>query len=89
MIVTTYICDRCKAEQPTREQMWYVSVLVSEHELNYTTRYPAASHSVLWCRACCGAVGVAFTPPVALVGAPDPTIEDFIREIVRNEVGNQ
>ena len=88
MIVTTYTCDRCTHAQATSLQMWHVSVCVTDRPLQ--PRYTSATrvHEVLWCRDCVSVVGITFPPPVVPPDTPKPTFEDFIREIMRDEIAN-
>lgn len=85
MRVQTVTCDRCKTDlsveaQKTYGQVWDVEVRF--------TRTKTSLMKAEWCRTCCVEMGIlgdeaerAKVNPVE----PKPTIEDFIREIVREE----
>ena len=87
MTETKYICDRCKSEQLTGEQFWTVRVQVN-------TIHSAASAydtgpSVQWCRACVENMGILPKHKDGGMVSPLPTIEEMIREIVREEVSHE
>jgi hypothetical protein len=85
MIVTTYSCDRCGHSQTTDDQMWGISVHLSH---NGTTHVP--QHKQLWCRKCVEVVGIFPPRPSAKKAetrAPTPTLEDMLREMIREEIG--
>lgn len=87
-IMTKYVCDRCKAEQNTGEQMWHLGI-VCTHD-GHTSYHGSTTprHTVLWCRKCVEEIGVIL--PMVLraegVEAPQPTIEDMIRAIVKQAI---
>lgn len=90
-IVTTYVCDRCKASQDTEDQMWHVAIqrahYGSDRYHNVDKPYPP----VLWCRPCCEATHVL--GPLILfanwVEPPAITMEDLIRQIIKDEQESQ
>lgn len=87
MIVTTYSCDRCDHNQTTNQQMWEVGVHLRHCE--GTTH--STQHKALWCRKCVEAVGI-FPSPLQKRGEdqtppPAPTLEDMLREMIREEIG--
>lgn len=85
MIRTIYTCDRCKAEQDTSNQLWHVGISLKYYNQTRTER--SAHHEQLWCRQCCANVGIAFVPERQLSTTPaEPTLEDMIREIIRQEI---
>lgn len=90
MITTTFTCDRCGHSQATAEQMWDVRVeycLRSTH-MTYGYRWSKAREA-MWCQPCMEAMkllGTGEKPPADEKPAPPPTIEDFIREICRDEI---
>ena len=83
MIETKYICDRCKAEQPTAEQFWKVGIQV--HTINSQPRPYDTGPTAQWCRECVEDMGILPTFKEGKVVDPKPTLEDMIREIVREE----
>ena len=89
MITTTYKCDRCGHSQEDKQQMWHVKIYC-EH-VGYVQ--PRQFHflpdgDALWCRKCVDELGLlsSFVNPSAIQATPPPTLEDQIREIVREEV---
>jgi len=83
MIKTTYECDRCKHVQNDGREMRFISILC-EH-----VAYPnnkAGVHRVLWCRKCMEHFRLIETPSPCPVQKPEPTIEDFIIEIIREQM---
>lgn len=84
-IVTTYACDRCGHQQNSGEQMWDIGVGIQP-----TAQYKPIEYlkgKSLWCRACVvGVLGLLpknnDDPPPP---SPAPTLEDMIRQIVREE----
>lgn len=86
-IVTKFVCDRCAASQDDGEQMWDVGITFRH---NGGTRYMGSHdvrHKCLWCRKCCEEVGLLgpYIIRPEMTETPEPTIEDMIRAIVRNE----
>lgn len=84
-ITTIYRCDNCGHEQQTKDQMWRVRVDIRPLSLpdGQTT-----VHSAEWCRKCAEAVHLL--PNWQHEKAkeelpPPPTLEDLIRQIVREE----
>lgn len=59
--------------------------------LNLTARDTAKVKTVLWCDKCCDEVGLSnihrLSQPMPYDPAP-PTLEDMLREIIREEIGN-
>lgn len=90
MIVTTYTCDKCGHEQTDDEQMWDIGVSVAYHSFAQRDNYRKEPvKKELWCRACVVKLGLLSTSSVT----SDPsqpetplTLEDIIREIIREEI---
>ena len=98
MIVTTYTCDKCGHAQNKNDQMWDIGVVIGHHASIYgRDRTPASIYGrdrtpnpvQLWCRDCIEELGLLppgggakDAPPLP---DPPPTLEDMIREIVRQE----
>ena len=85
-----YKCDRCGAEQDSYEQMWRVSVFCSHLPVDpnrYTDQY-AGRNAGDWCRKCVDEVDLLGVKLIRKDAKPDSaiTLEDMIREIIRNEV---
>ena len=88
MITTTYKCDRCGHEQADNTQMW--NVWIGYACLPYTRGYGTTTgvRDSLWCRPCMETMkvlGAEREDPKAPV-VPPPTLEETIREIIREEV---
>ena len=93
------VCDRCKKTAETKEEkealaLTDISVGRKPTYSSYggNTVYPANKEwSAEWCLTCCKEVGVArILPPqprhTDTMSAPAPSLEDMIREIVREQV---
>ena len=87
MIVTTYTCDKCGHSQESGTQMWHVAVVLKGPGMPWPL-FPKITS--LWCRKCVETLallpqggGAEDAPPPP---DPLPTLEDMIREIIRNEV---
>lgn len=91
------VCDRCQKTAETNEEVsaLAVSSISVGRRIHYSSYqdsevYPASEEwSGEWCAACCREVGVfeilalEQKPPE---GQPVPTLEDMIRELVRQEM---
>ena len=93
MIVTTYTCDNCGHSQTTREQMWRWKIqLCSEEPPMYGhSNYPVGEREALWCRGCVEKVGLlasAADKEPEDVKAREPSFEELLRAIVRDELQN-
>lgn len=93
MITTTFTCDRC-GEEKHNDQMTTVSIYIRD---GAGRPYGPASFgdyehpvkSADWCRDCLKELGIWPVPPKPKEGEPEPyvaTMEDIIREIVREEL---
>ena len=88
MIITTYTCDKCGHAQDKNDQMWNIGVVIGhDASIYYGNRTPNPVQ--LWCRDCIEGLGLLppgggakDAPPLP---DPPPTLEDMIREIVRQE----
>ena len=87
MITTIRTCDRCKKEVEEKDQLWNIAI-------NYQC-YPKPAESYLppkvqWCRPCMeemGLLGEKFQSTVHNpIPSPAPTLEELVREIVREEI---
>ena len=58
MIKTTYICDRCKAEQANNEQFWSIGVWATHGGGSYSDSAQQHKKSIQVCRPCLEALGV-------------------------------
>lgn len=81
---TTYVCDRCGHTQTKDEQMWNVGIFYGHVHNTSEMKKPS-----LWCRKCCDELQIISTPTAAASEPPLVvlTLEDKIREIVREEIG--
>lgn len=89
MIVTTYTCDKCGHSQNDDAQMWNIAVdLWTRGVPRSRSSYPPDS-AELWCRKCVvGVLGkLSSGPDGPPKPDPLPTLEDMIREIIREEIG--
>ena len=87
-IITT-TCDRCKKEIVDRDQIWRLSLSRACCPAVPNKMFPEVKAE--WCRPCMiemhllghGKVIENVTPV-----SPAPTMEDYVREMVREEIGN-
>lgn len=91
-IKTTWTCDRCGHVQEEPNQMWDVAVFVHhvDETYNHAVSRSDLEGGALWCRSCCD--------KFHLIGEPQPekdqpsppeiTLEDKIREIMREEIAS-
>lgn len=83
MKVITYTCDRCKSSDTVNKiDLIPIKILLSDHN--------SAVKQADWCRRCLASYGLAkasedIKNPIVKI-EPPPTIEDIIREIVREEI---
>jgi len=87
-IQTIYKCDRCGAEQSTAEQFWTVGV-VARHGHDQPNRWVTSTDGkeMQVCRPCLEAMGIYTKKQMNQPDAPPiQTMEDLIREIVRQEI---
>ena len=84
---TTHTCDRCKRTGPEKElELWPIYLEA------FQPCYPSSSkYRAEWCRPCCVATGLIPEQSNDVDGkmvadVPAPTLEDLIRDIVRNEM---
>lgn len=89
---TEFICDRCGKVQNDDKQFWMVGFIVTTNRyITSVSNYTSVQHKREWCRACVEEFGIL--PRVDTKDAPAPeiplTIEDMIREIVREESAQQ
>lgn len=99
----TFTCDRCKHAQARDRKFgdadrWMKTIDVVMRD-GYTTSgaIRSADHgttfvkTVIWCDQCCAEMGIgdlhSLSPRVP-DAPPQPTIEDMLREIMREEIGS-
>ena len=82
MRVTTVTCDRCKKEITDLNQIWPISVRINNGISTLKDQE--------WCRHCVLEMSLIkpYTPEDTKIIPiePKPTIEDIIREIIREEI---
>lgn len=92
MRTITRHCDRCKKEIPPKDwgQIWRVSIHVVNEEL--ASRYnnnSGSDETQEWCRDCVDAmrlIGRAWNPKKEGDTTPEPTFDDRLRELMREEI---
>lgn len=96
-VKTTYTCDRCgyetdswDAAKETR-QMHSVGVVVTDTQALHYARYSTSSgvppkQTGHWCGSCVQDLGLKGPPPKPDADPAPPTLEEIIREIVREEM---
>lgn len=87
MIKTTKTCDRCPASGDEQFELFRVTVGIKHNgTMNYLQ--DTAKRGQDWCRVCCIEMGVF--PPLQRVDAtpivPEPTLEEMIKLIIREEI---
>ena len=85
---TIHKCDRCGEESEKKGSLAHVEVTLKDR-LCYYVLY---TKPVGWCKNCTGEVlGIDHTvkQPTAGNRVEPPSIEDFIREIIREEIAEQ
>ena len=86
---TKYVCDRCGHTQyEDNNQMWNIAV-TCWHE-SHSRNAPWGSKEALWCRKCCETFHMlkfSTDENKDHVPAQPPSLEERIREIVKEEVG--
>lgn len=89
-VATKYVCDKCGHTQDTSVQMWEVGI--TRRSLDSPSMNAAAARQPpkqLWCREC---MVLAHILPCKKGEEeklpPPPTLEDLVREIVREEMQN-
>ena len=87
-IKTLYVCEKCKKESEDMKEFGYVSLSVYGWNDYYPksfsdTAYGKTEH---WCIPCLNSVGVFLTYEERKKQESVPTLEDMIREIVREEI---
>jgi hypothetical protein len=85
MRVTTITCDRCKREITDNKQIWPVELRCRE-----TSLLAAPVLSAEWCRSCCLEMGIWENKEETVnpIIEPKPTLEDFVRELIQEELEN-
>ena len=82
-IITTWVCDRCKKTSKTNNELCGI-YFVFEQRSGYNKQHLNAD----WCEPCCIELGVIIKGTEQPAKQPPPTLEDFLREIVREEIEN-
>ncbi len=90
MKTVTYECDRCGETIPEGEQVWNLGIAIAcEPDTEDThPRWLKKEHRAQWCRPCMehyDLVGMSSGSDAKPIDPP-PTIEDLVREIVREEL---
>jgi len=83
MIKTTYICDRCSAEQDTRDQFWSIGIWASHNGFGCSDSAQEHKRSIQVCRPCLESLGVHVQAETkAKPGHVERTTEDILRELL-------
>lgn len=93
MKVTTYTCDRCKKSETTNDNLQLLYVAVGLRRERYDSYRPGYSlddkqlREQEWCVNCRTELGIHEPIPKQPVPGPVyPSLEEMIREIIREEV---
>lgn len=88
----TSTCDRCKntetVEVSTTPKLKLHEVGVGWQQHTCYSNYTFIGLKQEWCQDCCIAVGLCAPENPNSIIHPPPTIEDMLREIIREEVQN-
>ncbi len=86
MITVTKTCDACNADVTNKDQLWNVAIGIGCHP-DQARIDSQPKHNAQWCRSCMEKRGLV---PVPLhqrtVNYPIATIDELIRDIVREEL---
>lgn len=81
MQTITYTCDRCKAADTTNA----IDII----PINITLfQFKSVVKSAEWCRRCLNEVGLNSSMPKIPTIEPPLSVEDIIREIVKEEINH-
>jgi hypothetical protein len=92
MRIESFACDKCK--KVVKKSAELISVGAGRRDYIYGSSYGVASHYTVrqltadWCLECCisfGIENVTHDQPPPII---PPTIEDMIRELIREELEN-
>jgi len=88
---TIYKCDKCGEVQPNNGQFWTVGIKAQCQGGGYSGDYKTAwyigdQYKMEVCRACLESFGIYAKKREAQPAQPAPSLEDLIREIVRQEM---
>lgn len=89
-IETKYSCDKCGHSQPTASQMWHICIGYGSLESNHAPAY-YETHQQMWCRNCMENQGILRgdnNPKEKIPSEPSPTLDDILRQIMREEISN-
>lgn len=90
MINVTYKCDRCGEGQESRVEsggfppLWEISILCEPID-SHVRYHPLKRQSAQWCNSCVEKMQVIRPLIAADAPTPAPTIEDIIRDLVKQE----
>lgn len=90
--ITTYKCDKCGTEDTTNEiDLERVGVFVGNYERDYSScvREPKIQLTQDWCRICRYKYGLIPAVKESKVEVTPLTLEDMVREMVREEISQQ
>ena len=89
-VKTQYICDRCGHSQENNNQMWDFEMNLYNSESRSRGKHRCTT--VMWCRTCVEHFGWLPRNPEKQkenpLPIPTPSLEDLIREIVKDELSN-
>jgi hypothetical protein len=92
MIITTFICDRCKKVVASRDELYELELTATGGYRSSTsgeyTPHIALQSGTHWCRECLIQSGMFNWTPAAPIQHPEtpPTLEELIRQIVASAV---
>lgn len=87
--ITTYACDRCQTIVAAQDSLYRVGVMCY-HQSSYAQPVQTVEGTADWCRPCCDALQLTGyrKPAPGKQGPQELTLEEKIREIMREEIQN-
>lgn len=90
MVLTTYICDRCKHKVEDQRELFRVVVGLAEYQYSYGVAYYHIQNQIhkekQLCRACLLELGIVVPNKTETAPATTPTFDEVIREMIREEI---
>jgi hypothetical protein len=85
MVVKTYICDRCK-RKVEENGLQEVTVSVKEARGSAYYNYNVLNRRAEWCGDCCTETGMVLSKMDIVPDKKYPTLEEMIRDVIREEM---
>lgn len=90
MVVTTRFCDKCQREIGEKEKLHGIGVVYSYNNEDIYLHSPASLYihkKEQWCGDCMASIGIkTFPVPTTPIPESTPSLEDIIKEIIREVI---